>query len=396
MLSLALVLSACSLTGLHDARQQFYAGQYEKAAEVLAEHEGPSRNRFLYLVEKGTILNRLGRYEESNRQFLQASRLIEEQDVISVSQQAGSMVTNEWVTEYKGEYSERLWVHTYLMMNFLLLGEADEALVEAKQALKIFGRHENTLAKDLFTRALVALCFDNVREYNDAYIEYKKIAGLLPNPTPVAADLYRLGHWLSMADEANRYERYLTPGRAAGLLKHQDGELVLFVAAGRAPAKMPGNIVLPPTIRFSFPRYERQAESNIRLTFPDQPGGKTIEIATDIGLVARAALEDRAKTVIAKETARVVAKEALARAVEKNSNELAGALVRGFFFLTEEADIRCWQTLPAGFLLVRLPLAAGQYKLRFSVYEGGLLLDTVVLPEFSLKSGQRYFYSVRR
>jgi hypothetical protein len=62
---------------------------------------------------------------------------------------------NDLTATYKGEYSERLWVHTYLMINFLLQNRPDSALVEAKQALEIFDEYPDPLEGDLFTRALL-------------------------------------------------------------------------------------------------------------------------------------------------------------------------------------------------------------------------------------------------
>jgi len=34
-----------------------------------------------------------------------------------------------------------LWIHTFQMMNFLLLDQAESAAVEARQALKIYADH---------------------------------------------------------------------------------------------------------------------------------------------------------------------------------------------------------------------------------------------------------------
>jgi hypothetical protein len=82
---------------------------------------------------------------------------------------------NDMAATYKGEYCERLWIHTFLMMNFLLQYKYDSALVEAKQALEVFDKYPGSLEGDYFTRALIALCYENMNLWDDVRIEYEKI-----------------------------------------------------------------------------------------------------------------------------------------------------------------------------------------------------------------------------
>ena len=156
--------AGCGSVHLSRARVAFYDNRSDRAADILdrAAEDIPARDRLIFFMESGTVLHHAGDYPRSIHEFLKASRLMEQQDVISVSRQTASLLINDWLTEYKGEYSERLWVHTYLMMNFLLIGEYESALVEANQALKLFDKYPEALARDYFTRALIALCFDNL------------------------------------------------------------------------------------------------------------------------------------------------------------------------------------------------------------------------------------------
>ncbi|MDX2493728.1 MAG: hypothetical protein QNK27_02075, partial [Desulfuromusa sp.] len=123
-----LCLNGCA-GRLNKASDHYYAGDPQQALELLerGDHLG-KRNQLLFFLEKGVVYHQLGSYQESINQLLQAARLIDQFEMLSVTEQAGSLVTNEWMTRYKGEYSERLWVHSYLMMNYLLLGQYDDAL----------------------------------------------------------------------------------------------------------------------------------------------------------------------------------------------------------------------------------------------------------------------------
>jgi len=391
-----LLLSGCATTRLNAARDAFYAGQPGKSIDLLSEDGGfPSRERLLLFTERGMAYHRLGEYAKSVVELRRAADLMAAQEVISLSQQASSLVTTEWATEYKGEYCERLWVHTYLMMNYLLLYQYEDALVEAKQALKIQAGHEEALRQDYFTRALIALCYENLREYNDAYIEYKRLAELLPSPQPVAADLYRLALRLGFADEAAQYGQYLTAGEQASAARPA-AELVLFVGLGRGPVKVPGNVVVPPSIRFSFPMYRDRPGGafDLQPVVPAEPMASAI--ATDLGVVARAALDDRKAAMLVKETARVASKEALARAAGRNGGDAAEILVRAAFFVLEEPDTRGWETLPARLLLLRLALDPEQPEVAVRIIgRHGESIERAVLSDLALRSGQRVYRSLR-
>jgi hypothetical protein len=341
-------------------------------------------------MERGLVLHELGRYRDSADILLQAAQLSKEFQLISISQELSSLVTNEWLKSYKGEYSERLWIHTYQMMNFLLLGEYDAAYVEARQALEEFGKNTEALQHDYFTRSLIALTFSTVAEDNDAYLVYRRLAEDLPTPTPVAADLVAISSRLGQLDEVERFEKSLPSQLPVGV-----GELVLFVANGRIPGKRPGNVVLPPSIRFSFPFYEKQRSPRLQFSLlPNRP--LLPPLSTDLAEVAANSLEQRKLAIIAKETARVAAKEAIAQKVGDEHGGAAEAVVRLTLFLLEEPDVRSWQTLPGRLTLVRVPLPAGQHRLRLRISGDGLFsTPEIELPNFELQPGQRVFYSLR-
>ena len=391
LLFLLLFLNGCA-GRLNQASRSYYSGQPQHALDLLekGDHLG-KRNQLLFLLEKGMVLHQLGDYQQSVNQFLKAVQLIDQFEVVSLSEQAGSLVTNEWMTRYKGEYSERLWVHSYLMMNYLLLSEYDDALVEAKHALGLLQQYPEALNGDYFTRALIALCFANLGEDNDAYLVYRKLAEDLPDPGPVAGDLVRLENRLGMVDEVEKYQPYLPQKILEG-----EAELVIFVANGRIPLKRPGNVVLPPSIRFAFPYYPAEKTPQTRIKILPHRLIYRPMLTTDLGVVARKSLAARKALILTKESLRVATKEAIAQSAGNKNDAAAEAIVRAALFLLEEPDTRCWQILPGRLSLLRIPLPAGQHKLQLefdsSRFAGRQVVD---LPEIQLHQGQRFFYSVR-
>ncbi len=397
-LALFLFLAGCASSPLKQARSDFYGGRPETAALALSDPSDVSkRDRLLYYMEKGVILHHTGQFEESIATLLDAAALIKEQDIISVTEQTGSLVTTEWITEYKGEYAERLLVHTYLMMGFLLTGRPESALVEARQALEVFDRFPKATARDHFTRALIAHCFEINGEINGAYIEYRKLAKQMDDPGPVADKLVYLAARLGFFDDVEKWRQYLPgndpekvqlPGAHQGMTP-MAGELILFVSQGQAPQKVPRNIVLPPTIRFSFATYRERTRSFYppAVTIASR-AGQPRTVTTNVGKVLNDSLESRLARILAKETARVATKEVLAQQID---DPLAQALVRLAFFAMEEPDTRAWETLPAYMTLIRIPVDPGDHDL--SVRTSG---GTLRLPLLTVSPNRRFYhYSVR-
>ena len=174
-------------------------------------------------------------------------------------------------------------------------------------------------------------------------------------------------------------------------------ELVIFAGLGRSPFKTPQNIILPPSIRFSFVKYTDRFSKSQDIIFLDSTDYfPAISITSNIGRVARASLEERKAKIITKEITRVAAKEALAQSVQKNSGDLAAAIVRAILFVTEEPDTRSWQTLPARLTLLRLPLYPGTYNISIGVIGNrGEILERISFPEFDISAGQRIYHSIR-
>ena len=386
-----LLVSGCASGKLTQARVDFYRGQENQAAQVLADSSGiAGRDQLLYYMEKGLILHQAGKYKESIATFRKAVDLMDSQ-VISVSRESTSLVTSERITAYGGEYEERLLVHTYLMMDYLLINDPADALVDAKQAMEVIHSYPDVCKDDYFTRALIAHCYDAVGEYNDAYIEYKKLAADMPDPSPVIGRLYQLALRLGFEDDAATYGARLSKAEKRALRHAPASALIVFVAQGRSPVKVPENIVVPPSIRFSFARYRDRTGG---FAVPEVMESNRIvndsAITTDVGAVLKASLRERAARMIAKETARVVAKEAIARKVK---DPLAEVLVRLAFFLMEEPDTRCWQTLPAGLTLLRVPLSPGVHD---NLYLNTSTGYDVRLSAVTILPYRRYAYDVIR
>lgn len=358
-----LLMIGCSSLPLQKARTEFYSGDLAGAENILEGCKGISeKDLLLCYMEDGLILHHMGAYEESTDVFLKASQLIKRQEPISITEQSSSVLINDRVSTYKGEYSERLWVHTYLMMNFLLQYKYESALVEAKQALEVYDKYPESLAGDHFTRALIALCFENMNLPDDARIEYEKLAE-------------------EMLGGGEITHEPILPGK---------GELILFIGQGRVPTKVSSDVVLPPSIRISIPQY---TWSSSFMTVAVQSDGLDIDpmkISTDMGEVARKSLDDRSAQYLVRQGLRIGVKEAIAQEIGEN-NPIGELVARAILFLLEEADTRSWETLPGGLTFARIVLDSGVHNLEISSEN----LQTIYLDGIYIPQGRRVYRSVR-
>ena len=378
-----------------EVRHEFLQGRPEAALATLDAREHSTRNALLEYLERGLILHNLGKYEESAKAFLQAEKKLDEWDYVSVSEQAKTLVTSDWAGIYKGEYSERLWLHSYQMMNYLLLGDPEKAAVEARMALKVLDRHADSLKKDLFTRALIALSFESAGKVNDAFIEYRKLADMLPSEKLIARQLYWTALRSGLTAEAQKYRTMLTTSKMKA--EPEDlGEIIIFIAHGALPQKEPADLFVAPDIRLSFPQYPLTDTFKPRyIVEADNRHTQFEEITTLLPDVARASLNARGKKMLAKQTARASIKHNLAHEVKKE-NEVAGQLLSLVFFILEEADTRGWSTLPETLSLLRIPLKPGTHNIKITAKDGtpgGRLV--IRLEGIRLEEGQRRYRKAR-
>jgi hypothetical protein len=391
----AVLFSGCAVMPHEDARQQFLNGNPQAAISMLEARDNQSRrNALLTRMEKGLIYHTQGEYKKSTEELLHAVKIMRDQDYISLSEQAKMLVINDWMGSYKGEYSERLWVHTYQMMNFLLLDEYQSAAVEARQALQVLEKYSKPLSDAWFTQALIALSFESVGKINDAYIEYKKLANKFPQDELMAKRVFWQARNLGLKSNQKISSDKISdhPKSYSG---EKRGELVLFIADGLIQQKISGDIYAPPDFRVSFPvyphRYSEIPKFNVSTDTNDQPFEA---ISTQLDNVVSASLDARGKAVLIKEIARIGVKTAIYKEL-KEEDETVARLVGALFFLLEEADTRGWGTLPESLTMLRIPLPEGTHNVVVNAGDGSLN-KIYSIDNLNIKDGQRIYRKIRR
>lgn len=254
------------------------------AALATVEKNRKGRDLLLYWLEKGLVLHYADRWRESNDAFEQAEQLAADLYTKSVSQGLVSLFTNDTSIDYRADPFELAMVPYYRALNYVYLGERDEAVVEARKASLTLrqwaeqdlgalgqldpGRQEQKAADDdqllrnnAFLHYVSGLIYEWGGELNDAFIAYRNAAEAygpaarrwqLQTPPWLGEDLARTARRLGFRDELaalNQAFPEIMAGAAAadsaarvGRLR---GEVVLLLELGSAPLKMQEELNVP-------------------------------------------------------------------------------------------------------------------------------------------------------
>lgn len=84
-------------------------------------------------IDKGLISHYAGEAERSNKELSDAEQKIREYASKSVTQSVGSYIVNDNVKDYSGETYEDIYTNVFKCLNYLELGNHDEAFVEIRR-----------------------------------------------------------------------------------------------------------------------------------------------------------------------------------------------------------------------------------------------------------------------
>lgn len=198
-LALCLAVAGCSLvgppkTGPHglssydaDLRRLSGLGRFDEALAIAEEKSGDAGDEVLATLTLAIVEHYAGRYEQSNEHLQAADLEIEQRFTKSVSRAALSLVTNDRALAWLPSPNERLMIHVYGALNYLALGEPDEAAVEARRLARLLdalvdedgveGLDAETRQLYRSLRYLTAAVFQQAGERNDADVAYR-LAGV--------------------------------------------------------------------------------------------------------------------------------------------------------------------------------------------------------------------------
>jgi hypothetical protein len=369
--------------------------QYDAALQEIEKQSTSKNNRVLYLLNKGMVLSMKGDFAASNRALEDAKDEMDRLYATSVSENVLSFVVNDTTESYAGDDYEQVLVHLYMALNYLELGQTDDARVEALQIdtkLREIGEKtpDSNYVEDAFSLYLTGMIYEDRGEWSDAmisyrqaYVAYKKYkqAYKVPIPRMLKFDLLRLSKLHGLDDELAEYTKEFgikQNEESADTSEH--GELVFVLNNGLAPIKREryidaGNPLSETKKRIAVPYYESRTNNvgAARITVDDNSAHT--ELMENIDAIAKSSLDARMPEIIARALARGGnnAKQNATQNPDNNHSSIMGtlwAMVVGTF-TTQRADTRSWLTLPADIHMARLSLPPGEYNVKVELLGKG-------------------------
>jgi hypothetical protein len=376
----------------HESDMLFKQGRYEEAAQRLqkgVESQGENgRDLLLFLLDVGLSLHSAGKYEESNKAFQKADQIADIKDYTSLAAETATLLTSDNLKDYKGEEFEKVLINTYLAMNYALMGDTENALVEARRVNRklylMVTEGGRKYQQSAFARYLSAILYEDEQNFNDAYIDYKNTFKLKPEFPGLGMDLWRCARILRMPDEMEHWDQVYHLDRQdheqAKILGEgsKKGEIVVLYENGISPVKKP-NPAFSELPKF-YPRYNPVRSGRVELK-RSVAGSQDSEfqfkgdtaILDNIEATAIENLDEKYGAMVAKKIAGIVAKESLAYGMSKQTNSpLVGLIAKVAMYVSDQADVRSWNLLPRDLQVLRIPVDEGTYSVRLNAGWGAL------------------------
>jgi len=420
---LALCLSGCATfrsydTELYKTLGEASSGKVDSAIAVLeSNNSGPNKD-LLYYLELG-MLQRLGdRYTESQKSRKAANERVRaweqtaKTDPSKLLGGAASFLVNDRLRPYEGHDYEKVMLLTYIALNYLTLGDYDNARVAIRQAHEL-----EAVIAELRSKEIADVEQDAAKR--GARTSFKELNGYpvqtIDNPAVNALkNSYQsaLSHYLagfvyealgepSLAAPGYRLANELQPntplleealrGLDQRVSAREDGltDVLFLIGSGTAPALQSRQFRLPIQTSNTFVVLPISFPVMVATSTPTLPAqlklddGQSLPVApiTSIDLMARRGLRDDLPGIMLRATIRSTAKavaqyQLQQQALHQNQNNaalglgLAALAVTIASAITESADERTWRTLPSEIAIARGRLPAGRHTVTLETPEG--------------------------
>jgi hypothetical protein len=418
------------------------------------------RNKLLFLMEKGKASHLSGDYENSNQYFNEADQLLENGIGGAMDAVVGTLVNpmtqsykGEDFEKFMIHYYKAL-NYVYLNKSEDAIVEARRISLQSQDQGDKFNDKESRYSKDAFSLMLQGLIYEQDGDVNNAFIAYRNAAEVYLKskdqtyygtklPDELKQDVLRTANQNGFTAELSRFEELFgmkyTPKPVA-----EGGELIFFWENGLAPVKqqeelffslikgsngdlfftnLGGTIIIPFNHSYSNSNFSLNGVESLRATYPKyvarapyyssatlSNGQKTVsfEKAEDINELAFKTLEQRflkemgkvlTRLAVKKSAEYVLRQSAKGNGKDGKDNSLLEGLGIGmqlYSLLSEKADTRNWQSLPANISYTRIPLQKGNNTITLNLKGAGGSDESKTIEITGTGKLQFYNYSTLR
>lgn len=386
-----------------------------KLLEAEKEESYGDKDRVLAHLDLGMLYHYAGDYKKSNEELTLAEERIEDLFTSSISKAVGSILLNDNALDYSGEDYEDIYLNVFKSLNYLHLGEFNEAFVEIRRINEKLANlelkyekvaEEYNKSKDKKTdfkvgktefhnsalaRLLSLLFYRTVGQLDEARIDLQKIKEAW-NTQPSIYNFYAppLDNYVEKSQKAKvNFISFIgqSPEKfAKDLIVHTENNLaVVYQSDGQTEKKLdafvwPG-ISKGLHLKFSMPYVQKRGSEISRVEAVIQNKKRTtLKMIESIEAVANETFKLKEPIILVKAITRTIVKALLNEAVNKEIDKQTGggifgsitrAITGAALDATENADLRISHYFPSSVLIGELEVEPGYHNIVLKYYGRG-------------------------
>lgn len=323
----------------------------------LQKIEPAERDHAQFHLNLGFLQLLLGQFKNAITTLETAKKEMAVLEASSISENVGAGTVNETLRSYSGYPTDRVMVHNMLALSYLFNNEISSARVEMLQAdisMRKLTDGDDINGQLASANLLSGIIYELLNEQSNALISYRKSADIIDErglaiPKSLQQALLRMSLKVGAKSQYASYKKQF-PAQSEPSLK-QANQLFILYFDGVVSHKVQNSIVVPNTsndqlIRISMPAYPKinQKISWAKIYTAEQQ--IVTELVESVDQLVRDDLDKEYPSILLLTTTRAIAKYHLVKEADKQDS-LLGALVNIATLLTEVADLRSWNMLPA-------------------------------------------------
>jgi uncharacterized protein len=346
-------------------------------------------------LDKGLISHYAGESDRSNKELSDAEQKIRDYYSKSVTQTITSFVVNDTVKDYSGETYEDIYTNIFKGLNYLSLGQFDEAFVEIRRfdnkLKEITSQYQGQLAneKRQLSSGAESVPAVNLKFHNSALARY--ISMLMyrseGNPDDARIDYNQLKDAFVLQSELYHFD---VPHSIDGDIEIPRGmaRLNIISFTGLAPVKVENTVRVTTAgtyYKLALPEMKKRgsriayAEVTALSKTDDSASTQRMEKIESIEDIALDTYQQHYALIFTKTLARSIAKAATTAVLNDRSQNEQGSAAGLFSLLslasalttevTERADVRTSRYFPAAASVAGMNLVPGTYDISVKYYD---------------------------
>ena len=378
------------------------SGALKQAAVQIEKNNESADKDLLYFLEKGELFSLGSNYLTSRDTWLKGDEIIQvwendfRTDPSKLFGNIGSYLISDKTRRYDGQDYEKVMLSTLLTLNHIMLGNFDHARIEMK---KTYEREK--LIESFREKEYEALKKENDKEGTG---EISQLEGypMAELDTPEVRELkngfqnafahYLAGYFFEVTDEPSLAEpgyrnalqlapnKKVIPKALQNVGKPrpepENTDVLFVIETGFAPSIDSLNIPIPIPRKnvtiitpLSFPVVKAGAQVLVPPSIRIGDRSLPVETLTNVDAMARRMIKDQMPGIILRTVIRAGLKSFVQERAEK-AHWLAGLIAKVATVATEQADDRCWRTLPERISIARASLPPGVHGIEFQTNAG--------------------------